>query len=117
MADATSFVPRQESQERNLLADVLTYPLRRGGLLMLAIGAGFSILLHIGTYAAFVGVFVWAFAWGFFGTYYFEIINTTVNGRDDLPDWPDLTNVHEDFWPMLQIAGVSAISLAPFFLT
>jgi hypothetical protein len=108
----------QEPVERSMLMDVLTYPVRSGGWLMILIGSVFWILLAIGSFAPAIGVVAAVLAWGFFATYYFDIINSTVNGNDDPPDWPDMANYRDEIVsPLLKTTGVGAISWAPLVLT
>lgn len=110
--------PPDEPHQPNMLVDVLLYPLRRGGLLMLAIGAGTAILLSVGSMAPVIGVLAAFFSAGFFATFYLDIIGNTVNGSDDLPDWPDLTHFYQDLGrPFVQTMGVTLISIAPYLLT
>jgi hypothetical protein len=108
----------EEPSERNLLLDVLTYPFRGGGWLMLLIGAGMSILLKIASIAPLIGMIAGLFSAGFFASYYLDIINNTVNDKDDPPEWPDISNFGEDIGrPLLQTLGVALISLVPYALT
>jgi hypothetical protein len=101
-----------------MLMDVLTYPVRSGGWLMIAIGAGLSILLFIGQWAPIMGLVAGAFSWGFFSSYYLDIINTTVSGSDELPDWPSITDFMDDIVsPWLKTLGVSLICAVPYLLT
>jgi hypothetical protein len=120
MASATKAAPPSEPQERErgMIADVLTYPVRSGGLLMIGIGAVFSIVLSIGMLAPIMGLVAAAFALGFFASYYLDIINTTVNGKDDPPDWPSVGDFMDDIVsPLLKTLGVGLIAGAPLLLT
>ena len=110
--------PPPEPVERSMLVDTLTYPVRSGGLLMIAIGAGFSILMSIGALGGILGVVAFAFGGGFFASYYLDIINTTVNGSDDVPDWPSISDFMDDIVsPLLKTMGVSLICGLPLLLT
>jgi hypothetical protein len=101
-----------------MLADVLTYPVRSGGWLMIAIGAGFSVLVYLATWAPFIGGIVGLLAAGFFAAYYLEVINTTVNGGDDPPDWPSVSDFKEDIlMPLVYTIGIALISWGPLLLT
>jgi hypothetical protein len=101
-----------------MLADVVTYPVRSGGWLMIAIGAGFSILLYLATWAPFIGGIVGLLAAGFFAAYYLDVINATVNGGDDPPDWPSVSDFKEDILlPLIYTIGIALISWGPLMLT
>jgi hypothetical protein len=118
VAASTKSDPPVEPVERGMLADVLTYPLRSDGWLMIAIGAGFSILMYIARWAPMIGGVVAIFAAGFFAAYYLDIINSTVNGSDDPPDWPSISDFKEDILlPLVNTLGIALISWGPLLLT
>lgn len=115
---STSKTPPPEPVERSMLVDTLTYPIRSDGWLMIAIGAGLSILLKIASLGGILGIVAIAFAGGFFASYYLDIINTTVNDSDAPPEWPSIADFMDDIVsPLLKTLGVSFISGFPLLLT
>lgn len=113
-----------EPVERGMIADVLTYPVRSGGWLMIVIGTGLSILISISEWSRFfaplsgiLGIVALTFGAGFFASYYFDIISATVNDSDDPPDWPNITNFMDDIVsPLLKLLGLLLIAGAPLTL-
>lgn len=81
---------------------------------MILVGGLFALLLNILQFLPFIGLLVAIFGAGFFGSYYLDVIGTTMNGDDRLPDWPSIT----DFWadivgPLFHLIGLVLISFAP----
>lgn len=100
-----------------VVRDAVAYPLRKDGWATIIPGAILAVLLGIGSVAPLFGVFSTLFGVGFFAAYYFEVIETTMSGRDSAPDWPGLSNMTEDVWrPALQIVGIYLISFFPEML-
>ena len=96
------------------MRDAVAYPFRKDGWAIVIPGAFLSILLGIGAIAPLFGIFAILFGVGFFAAYYFEVIETTISGKDSAPDWPGLSNLSEDVWrPAFQIVGVYLISFFP----
>jgi len=100
-----------------VLRDAVAYPLRKDGWAILIPGAILSVLLGIGSIAPLFGIFAGLFGVGIFAAYYFEVIETTMSGRESAPDWPSLSNLSDDVWrPAFQIVGVYLISFFPGIL-
>src|SRR5688572_4700395 len=103
-----------EEREPTLLEDAATYPLRGSGWIMILIGSVLSALLSLGSIAPGFGLAAWAAGFAYFTAFYFEIINATVSGSDECPDWPDISDLWGDiFLPVIRCAGVWLIAFMP----
>ncbi len=108
---------QDEKPEPSLLSEALAYPFRGSGWIMIVLGAGLSALLTLGSAAPLIGKAAWFAGFGYFTAFYFDIILTTINGRDEPPDWPDITDLWGDiFQPALRTMGTVMIAFFPLFL-
>lgn len=99
------------------LADALSYPIRRGGWIMIVVGAVFSVILDFLQFAPIVGLAVAIFSAGYFGSFYLSIINSTMIERDEVPDWPGFSSFWDDILsPFLRLFGLGIVSFLPVFL-
>jgi hypothetical protein len=106
-----------DERELSLLEDAATYPLRGTGWIMILIGSVLSALLSLGAIAPGFGLAAWVAGFGYFTAFYFEIINSTVNGSDECPDWPDITDFMDDIaLPVVRCIGVWLIAFLPLTL-
>jgi hypothetical protein len=107
------------SDERtpSLLEDAATYPLRGSGWIMITIGAVLSAVLTLGTIAPGFGIVAWFAGLAYFTAFYFDIISSTVNGGDECPDWPDITDLMSDIvMPVVRCIGVWILSFLPLII-
>lgn len=104
--DDAKFIP---PQPRPPFIDVFRYPLRNSGFIMLAMGALFMFAQR---YMFFLGFIVT----GYFFLYYMDIINASSSGKNDPPEWPDISG----FWDLASAAVMvilmMAFSLAPMLV-
>jgi hypothetical protein len=116
--------PEAETDFWTLLAQALAYPLRGNGPILLAAGTVFLILVEIVMSAAggavLIGLaavmIVTVFAGGYTFNYCKRIIESTANGDDDPPDWPDFSDLTEDaIQPFLQLLALLALVFGPAF--
>ena len=99
------------------VADAFSYPLRRSGWMMIAIGSVFFGILNIGATAPFIGFAAWFAGLAYFTAVYFEIFVSSVNGNDECPDWPDISDILGDIiMPVLRSFGVLFISFLPMMV-
>jgi hypothetical protein len=106
-----------------MFVDAITYPFRQGGWLMIVLGAIFAVILDLMSAVPVLGLGVALFSAGYFGSFYLQIVNSTMTGRDQLPDWPSFSSFWDDiilpffrltllvvfaFWPVVAIAIVFA---------
>lgn len=102
------------------LVDALAWPVSRAALPTLLIGAfvyGFLAFLTRGGTFAVLAPIGWALgcaATGYAIEFGFQILARTARGDDDLPDWPDATDVWDNFVrPLLLVIGLAAVCAAP----
>jgi hypothetical protein len=92
-----------------MIFDSLVYPVRDDGWMMIVAGALFSAILHFG------GIWANLFLAGYFLAFYLDIVGSTMSDHDELPQWPGITDFHNDILsPFLRVCGVMLISFAPF---
>jgi len=97
-----------------MIEDALTFPFRGVGRYILIIGALLSLILWFGAAIPILGLIFAITASGYFGAYYFDIVNSTACGKDEACDWPD----YRDFWgdivaPYLCVLSASVCSFGP----
>lgn len=97
-----------------MFGDALAYPIRRAGWLMIVIGAVFSVILDLMQHAPLFGIAVAIFGAGYFGSFYLDIVSTTMIGRDEVPEWPSFSNFLDDIVvPFLRLCALFLISFWP----
>jgi hypothetical protein len=85
--------------------------------MMIVIGSVFFGILNIGATAPFIGFAAWFAGLAYFTAFYFEIIVSTVNGNDECPGWPDITDILGDIiMPVLRSFGVLFLSFLPMMV-
>lgn len=94
-----------------MISDAFAYPLRGSGRTLLIIGAVLSALLNLGASVPFLGLAAYVLGGAYFVAYYFDIIVTTVSGREDPPDFPDITDLYGDILAPL-LRSLAALILA-----
>lgn len=100
-----------------MLLHAFQYPLSKDGWAILIPGGIMALLLSIGSLAPVIGLVAAIFSAGYFASYYSDIIASSINGDENPPDWPVVSNFVEDIlWPALAMAGVALISFSPTFL-
>lgn len=99
------------------IVDALSYPIRRGGWIMIVLGAVFSVILDVLQAAPLFGLVVAVFGAGYFGSFYLSIINSTMIDRDEVPEWPDFSDFMDDILsPLLRLIGLVIFSFLPAFV-
>lgn len=97
--------------------DCVIYPWRKSGWAILIPGAIFSVILSIAAFAPVLGFLPLVFIMGYAAAYFFEIVGTTIGGKNELPEWPGAQNFIEDIVrPALQLIALSLISFLPSLL-
>jgi hypothetical protein len=97
-----------------MLTDALSYPVRGNGWIMILLGAIFSVVLDILQHAPLIGFFIGVFAAGYFGSFYLDIVSTTMGDRDVVPEWPSFSDFVDDiFLPFVRLCGLVLISFLP----
>ena len=95
------------------IARSLTYPFRGNGVIILICGTIFFGLVDIFR----MGILTWSLwvmMWGYLFAFMQRIIVTTAQGNDDPPEFPEISDYHEDIVvPFRQLALSLIASLAP----
>ncbi len=100
-----------------MIADAFAYPFRGSGRTLLIIGTLLSAVLDFASGAWFFGLAAWVLGGAYFVAYYFDIIVTTVSGRDEPPDFPDVTDLYGDIIaPLLRSLAALLISHLPLII-
>jgi hypothetical protein len=102
-----------------MFTDALSYPIRRGGWIMIVIGALLSAIIDAvksSPMIGIVGLVVAIAGMGYFGAFYLDIVSTTMVEQDNVPDWPSFNNYWDDiFAPFLRLLSLVVISFGPAF--
>lgn len=99
-----------------LIGDAVTYPVRKGGMFILVPGIVLSVLLMMGTFAPVLGYGAMV-AMGYFSAFYINVVMSTINGANHVPDWPDVSSILDDIiYPALQMAAASLVAGLPLII-
>jgi len=81
---------------------------------MILMGAIFSCLLDFLRHIPILSMVAALFSAGYFGSYYLDIISSTMIHRDEVPEWPSFHNFSDDILsPFIRLLGLYLISFAP----
>jgi hypothetical protein len=98
----------------NLVRDIFTYPVRKGGLTIFLIGTGIWIASYLMELAPLVGGIAALLVNAYFCAVYFEIIQSSANGGDEAPDFPGVSDLWSDIvLPICWVVLAAIISLLP----
>jgi hypothetical protein len=101
------------------LADALAYPFRGSGLVLYVATLLVSgVLWALGFLGGCGALILQAILWGLIVGLQFKIVRSTAEGENELPDWPDFTEVGAlllDFFTWLGIHVFIGVSVAVFF--
>lgn len=94
-----------------MFLDALSYPIRRSGWVMIVLGSVLAVILDLLQAAPFFGLMIAVLSGGYFSAFYLDIISTTIMGRDEAPDWPDISSFMDDILaPFLRLLMLCVIS-------
>lgn len=100
-----------------MLLQAFKYPLSKDGRAILTPGGVIAILLSVGSLVPVIGLVAVIFSAGYFASYYSDIITSSINGDENPPDWPVISNFMEDIvGPAFMMMGVVLISFSPTLL-
>jgi hypothetical protein len=74
------------------IRDSFVYPVKGQGLLILFIGSAFAVICGLLSFAPLLGGFISLFASAFFLVFFRDITVATMDGNDNLPNWPDISD-------------------------
>jgi pSer/pThr/pTyr-binding forkhead associated (FHA) protein len=93
------------------------YPLQGDGILLLAGGVVFILILDLLTrFSGLLGLLVGLGGSGYLATYYQRILVSSAQGETEMPTWPDFTDFTELLMPLGQCAATVLISFGPAIL-
>ena len=100
------------------MAAAWAYPFRRDGSIIMVTGA---IFFSIAAFAAqkilfLIGLFIYITTTGYWMAYAQKVVQTSAQGEDDPPTWPDVSDFYSDIIiPFVQAAGLFVVYLLPVF--
>jgi hypothetical protein len=96
------------------LPDAFAYPFQGGGLVLILVGTMcFSILDFFASFSpfGFIGIL---FITGYLCAFMMKIVNSSADGKKDLPDWPDVSDFLDDIVvPLFQVVWTGIFCFAP----
>lgn len=93
------------------------FPLTGNGRIMLILGSLLSALLSFASSVPLLGPGALLIGIGYFNAYYWKIVESTVAGEDEAPDWPEISSPLDDLvTPAMRTLAVYLISFLPAFL-
>jgi hypothetical protein len=94
------------------------YPLRRDGLMIINAGAIFYAIAGYGQRMLLgIGLLIYVLTTGYWMAYAQQVVQTSAQGQDDPPTWPDFSNFIDDIiLPFIQAAGLTILYLLPALL-
>jgi len=109
--DTSSFYER--------LPGAIAYPFRRNGIILLLTGTVFFWLLGIGQRFVFLfSLVLGVISGGYLFAYMQAIIQSSAQGDDEMPPWPDFADwVQDIIQPFFRFVGILAVCLGPGLLT
>jgi hypothetical protein len=97
-----------------LLPSVFIYPFIGNGKYILTAGVIFYWLADFVSSMIFIfGALISVFVGGYLCAYIMKIINSSANGDDEAPDWPDFRNMQDILVPIFEVVGTGILCFAP----
>lgn len=110
-------IEESEISTHQSVQDALVYPWRDSGWIIILIGAVISAALDLIFGFGVLGLVAWFMGLAYFNAFYFNIVESTISGSDEAPDWPDLSDIPGSILlPMGRTIGVWLISFLPAIL-
>jgi len=97
------------------LPGAFAYPFNKRGFLLLAIGTFFFLILAVALkFALIFRIAIAVFTYGYLFAYMQRIISASAQGEDDVPEFPDVTEIWSDIvLPFLLFTGTFVATFAP----
>lgn len=98
-----------------MFLDSLSYPLRDHAWIMLIIG-GFILTAEsiLSGFGGLFGLIMWGSISSYIGAYCLQIVDRTITGSDDSPEWPDISGGLMDLvQPAGRMIGLLLLSFGP----
>lgn len=98
------------------LPGAFVFPFRRDGLIMLAGGTIFYVVMQfVSVFAGLVSLGIGLFTFGYLFAFMQSIITTTAMGDEELPHWPDFDGWTSFLEPFFQMLAIFVFCLGPGF--
>ena len=98
----------------NFVADVLSYPFRKGGFNMLVVGTILFVISSLVSYSPFLGGTASLFVFAYLCGLYFELVELSSDEDNEFFAFPDISDPIEDIvLPTVKVIGVIIISFLP----
>jgi len=92
---------------------VFRYPFNGSGIFVLIGGTIFFFIIGIAAHFPILGLLFTLVAAGILAAYMMRVVETSACGKDQPPDWPDLSHWGQIFMPLGRFAGVVILSFGP----
>lgn len=110
---------RRPSSFGKALDDVFIYPVRGSGIGILILGAvffyGLRVIAHFNLFPFISGMML-AIVGAYMSMFYVDVVNSTVTGSEDLPEWPDPSRLRELLLDWSKLAMAYLVSFLPVVL-
>jgi len=109
-------VETEESESfYQLLPGAFAYPFKGDGVIILMVGAFVFTFAHfVQRFTGFLGLMIGVATAGYMFSFLKQIITSTVQGSNQTPDWPDLSNWLEDLvQPFGQMIALLVLAFGP----
>ncbi|MDB6110857.1 MAG: domain containing protein [Pedosphaera sp.] len=120
LSAALLYRPVEEKSFRELLPQAFKYPFQGDGWVLMVTGTIFymfvDFVIQAGSFAYFAKgalLVVSIFAYGYMFAYQLRIIAATVEGRDEMPDWPDFSGMEDVARPFFQALATIVVCFLP----
>jgi len=94
------------------LPEAFSFPLKKGGILMLVIGSVFfTVILFFSKYAPLIGIIGFVLVSGYISAFMMKIVSRTADGEIDIPDWPEFSDWWDDIilpWAQMIITALAS---------
>lgn len=81
----------------HLLNDIFIYAWRGSGKYVLVTCVILSVISNVVTFVPMLGLVAWLLLSGYFSAIYFQLIQSSAVGGKEAPEFPDTSNLFEDF--------------------
>lgn len=106
-----------EEKSPHWMVDILTYPFRGSGKYLLVLIVILSVGADLASAAPLLGLLASVLSGGYFCAIYFNLVESSLNGDEEAPTFPDISNLMEDiFWPLIQMLAALLVSFLPWLI-
>ncbi len=119
----SAWLLRPQQEERSfyqLLPGAFLYPFQGDGIILMIVGTLFYVFVEFVAKApafAIIGkgavLVIFVFAYGYLFAYQMRIIASTIDGREEMPDWPDFMGMEDVGRPFVQVLVTVLVCVLP----